>query len=634
MKPIVEPQLQIPQVPMYPREVPVIRPNIPVVQPPQVRPGIPIIHPPIPIFEVRPPNLLPQKPEISLVTPPVPEIPRLTIPTISPIMSPRTQPAAPPPSPIITLPNIPEVLPPTAVTPVILPTIAAPKITPPITPLNNPIITPGRTTLRLPNIAIPEVITPFTRPLTIESGALPPALNLSESVILPPLPPEIPIPPGPVILGPRGTSMVPRQLTLGPNLRIVKSSEFPLVPQGPSTSSEPNINVEYYKKLEEAKGLANEISDNITDILERVTPADATMIINNIDYQLNLDIQTKINDVPHPAPEQLENKIEVQEALAKAFSENPQNLSGHITYVPEDFVYVKKLGQGTFGDVFQFKNLKDGSSIVVKQLRKFGRPGTTTNRAEVRNEVEILHSLVPYCGQYILCYIGYFETAQYYYIITEFLGNYITLKDYISNEKGKQSNDKTSLIINNVINGLKEIHSHGIAHRDIKPGNIMINPDTLDIKYIDFGVSCMGDKCNSEEIVGTPLYTSPELEDDIIRRRQGQPLIPFTYDLWMKTDIWSLGMSIFELITGVSYYYAYFGLIYLPELYKNNPRQIEELSDPNYVNRTIDYIEEKVLIYDTGPLVIEPFLRPNKVEFTPILEPMLERDPNIRSLPY
>lgn len=96
-----------------------------------------------------------------------------------------------------------------------------------------------------------------------------------------------------------------------------------------------------------------------------------------------------------------------------------------------------------------------------------------------------------------------------------------------------------------VASALQATHSAGIVHRDIKPENIMVRPDGL-VKLLDFGIAKLADKrttgftltrtTQTGLIIGTPKYMSPE-------QARGLPVDS-------RTDIWSLGCVLYEMVTG------------------------------------------------------------------------------------
>jgi len=203
-------------------------------------------------------------------------------------------------------------------------------------------------------------------------------------------------------------------------------------------------------------------------------------------------------------------------------------------YSLADFQELRKLGSGSFGTTYAVKNLKLGKLMVIKVI-----PKDKEDARDVSREVEVLTRLAKYCEMYIICYIGYFEDQSNYYILTEFLASYITLDQYL-NEYSYTMPELLDLTTK-LINGLRTIHQCDVAHHDIKPENIMINPSNKDIKYIDFGISCY-DNCKMVSIKsGTIIYMPPE---------SFKPNQPNDLELFQLGDIWSLGITIYKLITG------------------------------------------------------------------------------------
>lgn len=120
------------------------------------------------------------------------------------------------------------------------------------------------------------------------------------------------------------------------------------------------------------------------------------------------------------------------------------------------------------------------------------------------------------------------------YIFMEYVDG-VNLDKYIKDKISNGIINKNELItlVNNLLYGLKFIHSNNIAHRDIKPSNIMveINFENIKVKYIDFEILYENEK------IATILFSSPELIEN------SKTSDPF------KNDMWSLGLTIYYLCT-------------------------------------------------------------------------------------
>lgn len=218
------------------------------------------------------------------------------------------------------------------------------------------------------------------------------------------------------------------------------------------------------------------------------------------------------------------------------------------------FRVVRWLGEGAHAQTFQLQHLTDPAVMaVLKQIPRVvvHKGDYKAERAaerqveEVAREIDILQHLVPRCGQYILCFTRSSEDDANYYIWTEFLGNYVPLMDLLQQRDADQRyRDVGPLLVNSVL-GLREIHAADVAHGDIKPENIMVNPRTLDIKYIDFGSACRGEQgcSNARFLSGSPNYMAPEISFEHIR-------VPLSLASRQRADIYQLGSTLLEYLVG------------------------------------------------------------------------------------
>ena len=126
------------------------------------------------------------------------------------------------------------------------------------------------------------------------------------------------------------------------------------------------------------------------------------------------------------------------------------------------------------------------------------------------------------------------EDAGLYYIVMELIEG-ITLKSYID-KKGKLSVKETISIAIQIANGIECAHNNQIVHRDIKPQNIMISREGK-VKVTDFGIArAASANTINGSAMGSVHYISPE-------QAGGQYVDE-------KSDIYSLGITMFEMLTG------------------------------------------------------------------------------------
>lgn len=201
------------------------------------------------------------------------------------------------------------------------------------------------------------------------------------------------------------------------------------------------------------------------------------------------------------------------------------------------FKYVEKLGKGTFGIVMKVEDRK-GNVFALKTVFEYTK--------HYYREKEILESLNN--PHFIHLYeYAYFEESiegKYLQLVFEFVP--YSLSDLIRHDRfelfrqyyGEVPNLKEEIVkglLKQGFEGLKYLHSFEIAHRDIKPPNILIDYDGT-LKFCDLGsAKKLGEKNNTTYICSR-YYRSPE---NIMGMKN--------YDT--KIDIWSFSLSIAEILT-------------------------------------------------------------------------------------
>ena len=190
-----------------------------------------------------------------------------------------------------------------------------------------------------------------------------------------------------------------------------------------------------------------------------------------------------------------------------------------MTIIINDYELVKKLGQGSYGEVWKGLNIHKKKEVAIKMEKK-------TLKNTLKYEMIVLRYL-----KHIKCVPNvkyYGQISKYNYIIMEILGD--TIVDYYNKKKIKDGEIKWLGL--KMLQCIEEVHTYGIIHRDIKPDNFLLTTDNKDLKIIDFGLAKQymdkngNHKCNKKHsnITGTLRYISkyvhignePSRRDDII----------------------------------------------------------------------------------------------------------------------
>ncbi|KAK3513495.1 hypothetical protein QTP70_015498 [Hemibagrus guttatus] len=162
--------------------------------------------------------------------------------------------------------------------------------------------------------------------------------------------------------------------------------------------------------------------------------------------------------------------------------------------LPDDFTerYTigELLGKGSNAKVYSGIRKSDGEQVAIKYLLKcfvdyFTPPGETRSLPHEGVMLDLVST--PRCSPYVIKLLEWFETPKGFLLVMERPQNFITLQKFRRGLKGKMSEDVARIIMRKIIQGLIHCQKNGILHLDVKEYNILLNPETLDLKLIDFG---------------------------------------------------------------------------------------------------------------------------------------------------
>jgi len=190
------------------------------------------------------------------------------------------------------------------------------------------------------------------------------------------------------------------------------------------------------------------------------------------------------------------------------------------------------VGTGAFSEVRLAQNLQTHQLIAAKMT------DLTKHRRYYEKEVKALSCIPTHPN--IVPLVQYGEDGDTGYIFTEFV-NGQNLKNYVEMKgKGKGIGEQESLeILLQLVDGLDTVHGASFSHNDLKPENIIYNPDTHTAHLLDFGLSTEVPRDGHvTECCGSPLYMAPEV---ITQTKRHNPFF---------SDIWSLGLIFYFMLVG------------------------------------------------------------------------------------
>lgn len=207
--------------------------------------------------------------------------------------------------------------------------------------------------------------------------------------------------------------------------------------------------------------------------------------------------------------------------------------------VPErigKYTIVREVGRGSTGTVYLSHDPYYGRDVAIKVYHNDA--GADPDKARVARKMFLseAHMVGMLQHPHIMPIYDAGEEGEHCYIVTEYVHNARTLAAFCRADDLLRI-DMVVEVVFKCAKALHYAHSRGVIHRDIKPSNIMYTQDG-DVRIIDFGIALVAnsDISRIEGIAGSPSYMSPE---------QVQ-----SHDLTNRSDLYSLGAVMYELLTG------------------------------------------------------------------------------------
>lgn len=191
------------------------------------------------------------------------------------------------------------------------------------------------------------------------------------------------------------------------------------------------------------------------------------------------------------------------------------------------------IGKGSYSIVYKGINSKTNENVAIKKIVSNKNDKYIFNEIHILNQFKNTDNIINLHNYYNIDNIIYLVFNCCSISLDKFIKQNICIKEDLAQNYFSQ-----------IVNGLKTLYNNNIYHRDIKPQNILIENNI--IYLCDFGLSKFISNCDDniikQSIVGSPLFMSPEIYNNL------------EYDL--KSDLWSLGLVLFEMLSGYNYLYS------------------------------------------------------------------------------
>jgi serine/threonine-protein kinase 24/25/MST4 len=219
------------------------------------------------------------------------------------------------------------------------------------------------------------------------------------------------------------------------------------------------------------------------------------------------------------------------------------------------------IGRGSFGHVYRAVRRDSGATVAIK----------TVNLEEAEEEIETIQQEIALLSQckspHVTQYIESFVHGSDLWIVMEYLagGSIADILEAQEQEQVQLTELQIATICRAMLQSLEYLHTQDKLHRDIKAANVLLSADGR-VKLADFGVSgqLYSTASKRNTVVGTPYWMAPEVI-------QGEP-----YD--QSADIWSLGITAYEMATGKPPYYKLHAMRALFLIPTKDPPRLDETS--------------------------------------------------------
>ena len=242
--------------------------------------------------------------------------------------------------------------------------------------------------------------------------------------------------------------------------------------------------------------------------------------------------------------------------------------------VGPQYQFIKELGRGGTGVVNLAVDMHTGHRVAIKSLFN----SIVDNNPEMLERFRIEANIYLMLSHTNIVKLKNLILKSGAHLVMEYIEGQ-TIDEYINNITGPIPSEVTIAMIKDIVSAIGYAHNkkipilgnQGVLHLDIKPSNILLSK-TGEVMIIDYGISQGTNEERGEKIMGSPMYMAPEQ-------------LNIDKELDCRTDIYSLGVLMHQMLTGINPYSKNISREELFYEIKNNPLERMSKIYPQVDNR-------------------------------------------------
>ncbi|KAG0491740.1 hypothetical protein HPP92_004783 [Vanilla planifolia] len=206
----------------------------------------------------------------------------------------------------------------------------------------------------------------------------------------------------------------------------------------------------------------------------------------------------------------------------------------------KDYRIAEEIGRGRFGAVFRCYSLETGEAFAVKSVDK-SVLADSVDRDCAEREAKITQ-IAAAGNPHVVQIHGVYEDENEIHLVMDLCEGGDLFDRVSTAESAPMEEEEAADVMAAIMEALAVCHSRGVAHRDLKPDNVLFDGDGR-VRLADFGsAECFGDGIAMRGVVGTPYYVAPEV---LSEREYGE-----------KVDVWSAGVMLYIMLSGMPPFYG------------------------------------------------------------------------------